>query len=121
MQADHGSSQRRSSQEKPLKLPGCLFQKIDSDNFLYGKAAAHPHRAPLLFCILLKRLGSRACPPEDCGGNPGYEDLVDAMKTPGHPDREDLIDWLGEEFDPEAFDLKEANKRLSKLKLDKPK
>ncbi|MCB1095347.1 MAG: hypothetical protein KDN22_07175 [Verrucomicrobiae bacterium] len=97
------------------------ISKSNQRQLLIRKAAAHSHRAPLLFCILFKRPGSRACPPEDCGGNPGYEDLVDAMKTPGHPDREDLIDWLGEEFDPEVLDLKEANKRLSKLKLDKLK
>ena len=31
--------------------------------------------------------GARACPPEDCGGPWGYEDLLDTLK---HPKREDV-------------------------------
>jgi hypothetical protein len=57
--------------------------------------------------------GARACPPEDCGGIPGYEDLCDAMKDKKHPERDSLIDWLGEEFDPEAFSVNTVNKRIS--------
>ena len=56
--------------------------------------------------------GARACPPEDCGGIHGYENLCDAMKDKKHPERSGLIEWLGEEFDPEAFDAAEVNKRL---------
>jgi hypothetical protein len=51
--------------------------------------------------------GENACPPEDCGGPPGYAGLCAAISDPNHPDREELLDWVGEEFDPEAFD-KEA-------------
>lgn len=57
--------------------------------------------------------GARACPPEDCGGIPGYWDLCEAMADPKHPERENLLEWLGEPFDPEAFDLAAANGRLS--------
>jgi len=56
--------------------------------------------------------GARACPPEDCGGIPGYENLCDAMKDKEHPERLDLIEWLGEEFDPEAFSAAKVNGRL---------
>ena len=54
--------------------------------------------------------GERACPPEDCGGPPGYFDLLHALADPNHPEREELLQWLGSNpwrpgaWDPEAFD-----------------
>ena len=51
--------------------------------------------------------GERACPPEDCGGAPGYQRMVHYIET-----GEDLYDeppdelglWLGD-WKPDAFDL----------------
>jgi hypothetical protein len=56
--------------------------------------------------------GRRAGPPEDCGGVWGYADLVDAMEDPAHPERDRLLEWLGEPFDPAAFDAAEVDRRL---------
>jgi hypothetical protein len=60
------------------------------------------------FCVE----GERACPPEDCGGLWGYYDKLEVIKNRKHPDYEDVVDWLGEDFDPDAFDVNEVNKRL---------
>jgi hypothetical protein len=60
--------------------------------------------------------GRRAGPPEDVGGVYGYEDLLEAIANPKHPEHEDMLEWLGEEFDPEAFDLEAANAQLQYLK-----
>jgi hypothetical protein len=53
--------------------------------------------------------GKSACPPEDCGGCWGYEDLKEAVNDPKHESYQDLRDWLelekGEVFDPNEFDL----------------
>ena len=57
--------------------------------------------------------GKKACPPEDCGGLWGYGDLLDAIADPGHEQHEDMLDWLGDEFDPDAFDLEEVNAVLA--------
>ena len=57
--------------------------------------------------------GKRACPPEDCGGIWGYEDLLEAISNPNHPEHEDMLEWLGGEFDPEEFDLEQINKDLA--------
>ena len=57
--------------------------------------------------------GKRACPPEDCGGIWGYEELLEAISNPKHPDHENMLEWLGGEFDPEEFDLEEINGNLA--------
>lgn len=49
--------------------------------------------------------GEGACPPEDCGGPPGYARLLEVLADPRHEEYEDLLDWLGGPWDPEAFDL----------------
>jgi hypothetical protein len=59
--------------------------------------------------------GARACPPEDCGGVWGYEDMLEALKDPKHKGHESTLEWLGEDFDPEAFDLEEINKDLRRV------
>ncbi len=47
--------------------------------------------------------GKRACPPEDCGGIWGYEELLEIRGNPDHQEHEEMMEWLGEDFDPEAF------------------
>ena len=47
--------------------------------------------------------GERACPPEDCGGPPGYEDLLTTLVDPNHEDHQSTLAWLGRSFDPERF------------------
>jgi hypothetical protein len=59
--------------------------------------------------------GRRACPPEDVGGIWGYASFLEAIRDPDHPEHEDYMEWVGDEFDPEAFDLEEANKALRHL------
>ena len=48
--------------------------------------------------------GARACPPEDCGGVPGYYNLVEVLLNPSHEDHEDLIEWVPDGWSPERFD-----------------
>ncbi len=61
--------------------------------------------------------GRRACPPEDCGGMWGYDDLIEILADPGHEEHEERLEWLGmdsaDQFDPAAFDLAEVNRALS--------
>ncbi len=60
--------------------------------------------------------GARACPPEDCGGPPGYEDLLAALADPQHPEYEEMKDSYGD-LDPAAFDLRTTNRALARLKV----
>lgn len=61
--------------------------------------------------------GERACPPEDCGGIGGYEELLQILADPEHDERAERLEWLGmdsaDEFDPAAFDVGEVNEVLS--------
>jgi hypothetical protein len=61
--------------------------------------------------------GSRSCPPEDCGGPYGYEELLEIIFDPQHPQYEDRKAWLGDGFGPEEFDLPAINRRLGRLKV----
>jgi hypothetical protein len=56
--------------------------------------------------------GSRACPPEDCGGPWGYAELVEALADPSHPDHNDLKEWALPDFDPARFDLEATNEAM---------
>jgi hypothetical protein len=60
--------------------------------------------------------GSRACPPEDCGGAWGYGDFLNAIQNPGHESHEEMLEWVGGEFDPEAFDIEAVNKELASVR-----
>lgn len=60
--------------------------------------------------------GKRACPPEDCGGPWGYQNLLDALKDPKHENHEEMLEWFGDELDPEAFDLDEVNATLKHVR-----
>ena len=56
--------------------------------------------------------GANACPPEDCGGPPGYMDMLEALRDSNHPEHEAMSEWIGGEFDPAHFDIAVVNRRL---------
>ena len=56
--------------------------------------------------------GKRNCPPEDVGGFPGYNYMLEVINNKKDPEHEDMLEWLGEGYDPEYFDLKETNGEL---------
>jgi Plasmid pRiA4b ORF-3-like protein len=62
--------------------------------------------------------GARACPPEDVGGILGYEDFLEAVKDPKHAEHGQFLESVGDDFDPEAFELDAVNQKLHKLKSD---
>jgi hypothetical protein len=60
--------------------------------------------------------GEMACPPEDCGGLPGFYDLLETLKDPDDEEAEDILDWIGEDFDPAKFSLAAVNAELKAVK-----
>jgi hypothetical protein len=61
--------------------------------------------------------GKRACPPEDCGGPDGYSRLLGIIVNPEHKEYSELMTWLGGQFQPASFSVKEANRHLKPAQL----
>ncbi len=59
--------------------------------------------------------GARACPPEDCGGPPGYEQLLRALASKDHPEHGKTLKWVGGYFDPSGFDANRINTVLQQM------
>lgn len=63
--------------------------------------------------------GKGKCPPEDCGGIWGYEQLKETLSDKSHPEYEEYKEWLGledsEEWDAKEFNLKEIQEGFEEL------
>ncbi len=61
--------------------------------------------------------GGGKCPPEDCGGPWGYEELKDTLTNPDHPNHEEMKEWLeieeDEQWNAEDFDIEAAKEAVS--------
>ncbi|MDR1949366.1 MAG: plasmid pRiA4b ORF-3 family protein [Spirochaetaceae bacterium] len=78
-----------------------------------GEDSAGDYRQPR--CLS----GRRACPPEDCGGFPGYEDILEALREPRKKKNRELLEWVGD-YDPEDFDVDMVNEVLLNSWKDDP-
>ena len=58
--------------------------------------------------------GERACPPEDCGGVPGYYNILEAKRTPRSAESREILDWLGP-YQPASFKLTKHQKQVDAL------
>ena len=59
--------------------------------------------------------GQRACPPEDVGGTPGYEEFCQVLADPDHDEFQHLVEWSGGSVDPEEFSLAAVNIALQRV------
>ena len=106
--------------EIDFRLDQVLKKVKDKLNYVYDFGDGWEHEIVLekilpfepgaVLPVCLK--GSRACPPEDVGGIPGYEMFLEAISDPSHPEHEEMREWLGDDFDPEHFDLAQTNDLL---------
>ena len=55
--------------------------------------------------------GKGACPPVDSNVKE-YNQRVSILRDPSHPDYEEVAGWVTQDFNPEAFNVEEANRRL---------
>jgi hypothetical protein len=73
------------------------------------KSLKPKHQLP--FCVS----GALKCPPEDCGGIPGFYDFLSVISDKHHPDHKNTKAWAGGKFDPAEFDLVKINKQLKNI------
>jgi len=63
--------------------------------------------------------GWGACPPEDCGGPGGYDQLKLTMKSSGRPEHNEMREWLqlpkGQTWNADHFDLANAKMAVQKI------
>lgn len=64
--------------------------------------------------------GENACPPEDVGGYPGYENFVNIMSDKNHSEYESMLEWYGSIYEPRNANINHikfdnARKRLNDL------
>lgn len=71
--------------------------------------------APLAHPICIA--GENACPPEDVGCAPGYEDFLRIIQKSNDPEHEDMLEWWGGPLDPAAFNINLVNPHLKRVKL----
>jgi hypothetical protein len=60
--------------------------------------------------------GARACPPEDCGGVPGYYQFLEAIADPKNPEHDTMLEWVGGSYDPKAFDMAKVDRALKRIR-----
>lgn len=103
---------------KDLRLPeGATFTyEYDfGDSWMHTVLVTSVHEEidPELTAYPLLVGGARAAPPEDCGGAPGYEQLLTVLRDPKNKEHEAMLMWLGLPFDPELFDMRTVTHALT--------
>jgi hypothetical protein len=119
---DLGDSANEVTSERKVSLAEVLPKPGSSMLYLYDFGDSWHHEIKLeavsrpepdtFYPRVVK--GARSCPPEDCGGTPGYEDLLEILLDPAHEEFDHMRAWVGPKFNAEVFSLDAVNQRLRK-------
>jgi len=110
--------------DKRTRIKDIIQDKTQSLQYQYDMGDSWSHTIKLekflekdkLITIPFCAAGARNCPPEDCGGVPGYYNLIETLDHPKSRKYKELIEWLGYKYEPELLDLDEINRTLRNLK-----
>lgn len=72
------------------------------------KVLEHDPRMSYPVCIA----GENACPPEDCGGPPGFEDLKKTLAGKDSEEKDEMLTWVNGFYNPKTFDPNFINRHL---------
>ena len=59
--------------------------------------------------------GERRCPPEDCGGPPGYFDFIENIAHRNSKKAKEALDWYGGPYDPDNIDQEQIDITLGRI------
>ncbi|MDA3880745.1 MAG: plasmid pRiA4b ORF-3 family protein [Prolixibacteraceae bacterium] len=120
---DAGDQKQVEAEETPLSQ---IFKKTgDTSVYIYDFGDAWEHTLTLEKILPKKSHMPEvldvkgACPPEDCGGVYGYENMLEVIADKSNPESLEYKEWLGmdedEEWDSNEFDLQGTNNMLTGL------
>ena len=105
------------------KLSALLATGVSEIGYLYDMGDNWQHR------IIVEKLkaaepgahypqflgGERRCPPEDCGGIPGYYEFLNNIASKQNKKRQAALDWYGGPYDPDEIDEQQIITALNRL------
>ncbi len=105
-----------------VRLSECLKPRKTTLHYLYDFGDSWEHRLILTNIRQAEPDVSYPCyvagewnaPPEDCGGLPGFYDMLDAREAASHPDHADIVAWLGA-YRPETIDEPSIKAALDRI------
>ncbi len=121
-----GSAAPQYADEAKVRLDQVLTEAGDAFGYEYDFGDSWEHaieieeilERPADFSGPVCLAGESACPPEDCGGTPGFEDILRLFAQSRDEDDGDDAErreWVGE-FDPAKFDLVAVKRILKRMK-----
>ena len=105
------------------KLSALLATGVEGISYIYDIGDNWQHR------IIIEKLksaepgvlypqflgGERRCPPEDCGGFPGYYDFLNNIASKQSKKRKAALDWYGAPYDPDEIDEQQIVIALNRI------
>lgn len=59
--------------------------------------------------------GERRCPPEDCGGPPGYFEFIENIASKRSKKAKDALEWYGRPYNPDDIDEQKIKITLGRI------
>jgi hypothetical protein len=113
---------RRITDAAATRLSALLTTGMREMSYLYDMGDNWQHR------IIIEKLkaaepgidprflgGERRCPPEDCGGIPGYYEFLDNIASKRSKKRKAALDWYGGPYDPDEIDEQQIITALNRI------
>tara|TARA_B100000809_G_scaffold266130_1_gene327468 strand:+ start:1641 stop:2207 length:567 start_codon:yes stop_codon:yes gene_type:complete len=104
-------------EKNAFTTPLCsLLKKGQTFSYTYDLEESWGHEVVLVEELENEKLifpnclnGELSGPLEDSGGIEGYLHILEILQEPNNDDYDNIKEWVGDDFDPEEFDLHEAN------------
>jgi hypothetical protein len=115
--------------ESKFRVCDLVAKKGEKISYLYDFGDSWEHEIALESVELIPKgfeirisclEGKNACPPEDVGGVPGYEEFLKTIANPKNPEQKEMLKWAESatgrkcKFDPKRFDEEEVSREIMK-------